>query len=115
MRVRADSAPFAATALRLSAGIIVWALHFAIIYGYTGLACARRYAGSGETWIALVPWVIGIATAGALAVALIFLLPVVRSPREAGFVEWVSGWVAAFAMVAIVLEAAAVFWVPACE
>jgi hypothetical protein len=29
-------------------------------------------------------------------------------------VEWVSGWTAAFALVAILLEAAAVFWVPWC-
>ena len=110
----ADSVSFTATALRLSAGIIVWAVHFAIIYGFTGLACARRYAESGDTWITLVPWVIGIATAAAFAVALVLLFPVMRSPRKAPFVEWVSGWVAAFAMIAIVLEVAAVFWVPVC-
>jgi hypothetical protein len=110
----ADSVSFTATALRLSAGIIVWAMHFAIIYGFTGLACARRYTESGDTWIALVPWVIGIATAAALAAALVLLTPVIRSPRKAPFVEWVSGWIAAFAMIAIVLEAAAVLWVPAC-
>ena len=109
-----DSVSFTATALRLSAGIIVWAVHFAIIYGFTGLACARRYAEVGDTWIALVPWVIGVATAAALAVASVLLAPVMRLPRKAPFVEWVSGWIAAFAMIAIVLEAAAVFWVPAC-
>jgi hypothetical protein len=62
---------------RICAGIIIWGVHFAVIYGYTGLACARR-------------------------------------PTHARFVEWVSGWVAAFALLAMVLEAIAVLWVPVC-
>jgi hypothetical protein len=114
MTPRADSVSFAATAWRVSAGILIWAAHFGAIYGYTGLACARRFADGGAAWVALVPWVIGVATAIAVAAALVFLVPVFRSPRTAPFVDWLGGWVAALATVAIILEAIAMFWVPVC-
>jgi hypothetical protein len=114
MRLRADSMSFAAAAARMSAGIVIWAAHFGVIYGYTGLACARRFAEAGAAWVALVPWVIGVATVLAVAAALVFLAPVVRSPRTAPFVDWLGGWVAALAIVAIILEALAMFWVPVC-
>jgi hypothetical protein len=109
-----DSACFAVTALRMSAGIIVWAVHFGVIYGFTGLACARRYEPSGAMWVGLVPWVIGIATVLAAAIALKFVLPLARRPRDARFVDWMTGWVAVLAIGAIVLEAITVLWVPAC-
>ena len=50
---------FVATTLRMTAGIIVWAVHFAAIYGYAALACARGFAVP-------VPAVVGIATILAL-------------------------------------------------
>lgn len=109
-----DSLPFAATALRMNAGTIAWAVHFGVIYGFTGLACARRYAESGELWIALVPWVITVASVIAAGVTLRFVVPLLRSGGKASFVDWMSGWVAAFALLAIVLEAIAVLWVPVC-
>jgi hypothetical protein len=111
---RADSISFIAAALRMCAGILVWAAHFAILYGFTGLACARRLEESGAVWVGLIPWVIGLATVIAAAAAAVLLVPVVRAPSKTPFVEWVSGWTAAFALVAILLEAAAVFWVPWC-
>ena len=46
---------FTSTMLRMSSGAIVWAAHFAVIYGVTALACARGNAR-------IVPWVIGLAT-----------------------------------------------------
>jgi hypothetical protein len=104
---------FGATALRMSAGVIIWAVHFAVIYGFTGLACARRFGASGETWLTLVPWVIAVATAAGVLAAAVFIPPAVRANREQ-FVEWVSGWVAAFAVLAMVLEAITVLWVPVC-
>jgi hypothetical protein len=104
---------FGATALRMSAGIIIWAAHFAVIYGFTGLACARRFGASGDTWLMLVPWVIGLATAAALFAAAVFIAPAVRASREQ-FIAWVSGWVAAFAALAIVLEGISILWVPVC-
>ena len=111
---RTDSLPFGTTALRISAGIIVWAVHFGAIYGYTGLACARLDAESADLWRGLVPWVIALTTVLAAAAALAFAMPVLRSRRRAPFVEWMSGWIAVLALLAIVLEASAVLWVPAC-
>ena len=108
-----DSASFTITSLRMAVGVIIWAAHFAIIYGYTGLACARRFEASGETWVASVPWVVGIATAAGVLLAIVFVVPAVRASRRA-FVEWMSGWVAAFAVLAMILEGIAVLWVPVC-
>jgi hypothetical protein len=104
---------FGATALRMSAGVIIWAVHFAVIYGFTGLACARRFGASGETWLMLLPWVIGASTAAGVLAAAAFIVPATRASREQ-FIEWVSGWVAAFAVLAMILEAITVLWVPMC-
>jgi hypothetical protein len=90
--------------LRISSGAIVWALHFAAIYGITALACARGVP-------ATVPWVIGIATALAVAVA---AACVVLGMRAAGFAGWLTAAVAGLALIAIVWEAVPVFAVPAC-
>ena len=108
-----DSASFLATSLRMSAGIIIWAVHFAAVYGYTGLACARRFGTSGETWIALVPWVVGVSTVVGVLLAIAFIAPAVRATRHE-FVNWISGWVAAFAVLAMILEGIAILWVPVC-
>jgi hypothetical protein len=108
-----DSAPFGATALRMSAGVIIWAVHFGVIYGYTGLACARRFGASGDTWLALVPWVVGVATVAGVISAAAFIPGAVRAARTQ-FVEWVSGWLAAFAILAMVLEGITILWVPVC-
>jgi hypothetical protein len=108
-----DSASFAATSLRMSAGIIIWAVHFAAVYGYTGLACARRFEPSGETWVALVPWVVAISTVAGVLLAIAFVAPAVRATRHQ-FVEWMSGWVAALAALAMILEGISILWVPVC-
>lgn len=105
---------FAASVWRMSAGILIWAVHFTVIYGYTGLACARRFAESGATWIALVPWVIGAASLIAACAALAFVIPLLRSPHPASFVDWIAGCIAALGLAAIALEAVAIVWVPVC-
>lgn len=86
---------FVARSLWISAGVIVWALHFAAIYGFTALACARGFEGP-------VPSMIGIAglVAAAIAVAI-----VVRGWRgRERFEHWLSASIAGFALVAIVFE-----------
>jgi hypothetical protein len=96
---------FAATALRMSSGIIVWGLHFAAIYGITGLACARAAPQAALT---------GVALATLAAVAL--LLPIVVSGwrRRAQFESCFAAAVAAFALLAVVWEALPALWVPTC-
>ena len=92
-------------ALWISSGILLWALHFTAIYGFTALACARDFPRA-------VPWVIGAATlvAAALAVALI----ATRWRRRGDFLDWITAGVAAFALLAILWEAFPVLVVPAC-
>jgi hypothetical protein len=90
-------------ALRLSSGVIVWALHFTAIYGFTALACARGFGGTA-------PLAVGIATAVAAALAIVLIF--INFSGE--FVRWMSAALATAALVAIVWEGLTVFMVPAC-
>ena len=92
-------------ALRMSAGVIVWALHFGALYGFTALACARGFAGA-------VPWVAGAASALALAALLLILA---RSrPRRDEFESWLAFSIAALALAAIVFQTVPVYLVRPC-
>lgn len=91
--------------LWITAGVIVWALHFTAIYGYAGYACARGMAQS-------VPWVVALAT---LAATLALVVVGVRAfLRRAGFVPCITAAVAAIALYAILLEAITALWVAPC-
>jgi hypothetical protein len=89
--------------LRMSLGVMLWAAHFAAVYGFTALACARGFA-------AAVPWVVGVASA--LAAALAIALIVTHLSSE--FTRWMTAALAAFALVAIVWEGIPAFIVPTC-
>lgn len=96
---------FVATALRMSSGVVVWALHFAVIYGFTGLACARG-------WAPLVPPAVVFATGVALAAALAVI--VAGFTKRGEFESWMSAALGGFAFIAIAYEGIAVLIVPAC-
>jgi hypothetical protein len=113
--MRHERAPFAIVALRIAAGVIVWAAHFTVIYGYTGLACARRFDGSASTWLGLVPWVIATATLAAIAVIVMLIRPALSAPGRSDFANWLSAGLALLALAAIVLEALAAAWMPICR
>jgi hypothetical protein len=81
------------TALRMGSGVMAWALHFAVIYGYTALACARDF---GHT----AGWVVG----GATAVAAVAEGLIIVKNLERDFVRWISAALAAAALVGIVWE-----------
>jgi hypothetical protein len=89
--MNADPA-FWPAALRMSSGVIVWALHFTLIYGYTALACARGFGGTS--------WFVGAATVLAALLALAIFLA--NLSRE--FTRWLSAALAAAALVGIVFE-----------
>lgn len=93
-------------ALWMTAGIAVWALHFAVIYGVTAIACARAAPQ-------VVPWSIAVATV--LALALAGAIVVIGYRKRSDFVDWTAAGVAALAILAILWEAAALAWLPACE
>ena len=96
---------FPATALTISAGVIIWALHFTAIYGLTALACARG-------WEALVPPAIAVATAVAVLASAAVIVAGWR--RRDVFEHWLSATIAGFGLIAIVYEAIPVLVVPVC-
>lgn len=91
--------------LWIAAGIGLWALHFAAVYGLTGLACAR---GLGPA----VPW--GVAASTLLAAAMAAMLLARGLARPRGFVPWMTAAVAAMALFAIVLEGLPALWMSPC-
>ena len=84
--------------LRMGAGAIVWAAHFAVLYGVTALACARGQPS-------LAPWIITLATVAGVAVAGVIGARSYR--RRHDFAHWMTATVAAVAVLAMVWEAVA--------
>lgn len=89
--------------LRMSLGIVVWALHFTVVYGFTAIACARGFA-------AAAPWVVGAATVIFAAIAIAIIVTHLSSE----FTRWMTAALAGFALVAIVWEGIPAFIVPTC-
>jgi hypothetical protein len=92
-------------ALWIAAPVLVWALHFTAIYGFTSLACARAMAH-------LVPWIVAATTLAAAAAAAALLTNGWRERDD--FVHWMTAATAALALVAIVYEAVGVYLLPSC-
>jgi len=92
-------------ALWISAGVIVWALHFALIYGFTSLACARGWDGA-------IPWTVASATLAAAAMIVVIMFKGMSDTAE--FIQWMTSTVAALALVAIIWEGAPVLLVSPC-
>jgi hypothetical protein len=94
-----------ASALWISSGAVVWALHFAAIYGVTALACARAFPHA-------IPWAVAAATLVAAALLVALILKGRRG--RASFIGWMTGAVAALALVAIVYESIGAAVLPSC-
>jgi hypothetical protein len=93
---------------RVLSPVLIWALHFAAIYGLAALACARQM-------IVLVPWVVGVTSVIALAALLAITIPAwLRVLRTSLLADSLAAGLGALAVVAVVWEASALFWVPAC-
>ena len=104
---------FTSTSLRLSSGVIIWAVHFAVIYGFTALACARGFAELQWLGAGVVTWTVVGATAIAVAATLLILVPAARAARGS-FEDWMTAGVAGLALIAIVWETVPVIMVPTC-
>lgn len=96
---------FARAGLLMAAGALAWATHFAAIYGFTGIACARGMAGA-------VAWAIAASTVVAAGVAIAVMVACLRQ-RES-FEHWLAATLAGAALVAILWEAIPALLVPAC-
>lgn len=87
----------------LVGGAVIWAAHFAVLYGTTAVACARGLPQA-------VPWTVAIA--GAVAATL--LLAVLGRSVRGTFVGYVGAALAAAALFAVILETAAGLLVTPC-
>lgn len=113
-----DALRFDSTILRLFSGPLIWAAHFLAIYGFAGLACARRLQYAEWLGIGVVTWAVGALTLAAVAAV---LLPGARAdyrqtPRDsAGFIRWTGAALGLLSVLAIAWEALPVLLVPACK
>jgi hypothetical protein len=94
--------------LLMSAGLIVWAAHFTVIYGFNTLACTRAFAGVDVLGFGLVPVVVIVLTIAALAACAAILYIAAagrgtgdRGSEEAGFLRYMTVTVAALSLIAI--------------
>jgi hypothetical protein len=93
---------------RASLPIVVWFAHFALIYGFTGLACARHMS-------AVVPWVVGVASAAALLALIAVAVPAgMRAAQTAQLQYFLTLGLAGLAIVAIAWETSSLLWIAAC-
>jgi hypothetical protein len=89
--------------------VLLWAAHFAVIYGFTALACARHMP-------AAVPWLIGIATAAVLAMLAAVTVPAaMRAVRAARLVDYLAFGLGGLAAIAVTWEASSLIGIPACD
>jgi uncharacterized membrane protein len=110
-----EQASFLRCTILMFIGPIVWAFHFLLIYGLTGIVCARP--AMQQDWPGIVAWGIGVATATAIGgIAIIHFRHWLerRSPAGSSFIEWISSSLALLSVVAIVWEALPVLFVSPC-
>ncbi|MFC7517581.1 hypothetical protein ACFQUU_21445 [Herbaspirillum sp. GCM10030257] len=110
-------ASFVRSLLLLSSGPLVWAIHFLLIYGLTGIVCARP--GLQPEWlgIGILGWGIAMATIIAIGGILAIHLRIRRMRNDSAdndFIYRTSAWLGVLAGIAIVWEALPVLLVPAC-
>ena len=113
---------FGAVALPLLAGPLIWAIHFAVVYGTVSLACARAFEGGKVIGVELVPLIVIVATlVAALQVAAIAIFALSSdSVRDHGaqtsrFLRRVTAASAVLSLVAIALEGSAMALAPYCS
>jgi hypothetical protein len=107
-------ASFTRTTLRMFCGVIIWAMHFGLIYGYTALACARGFADTKWLGVSVVTAVIVGATVLAVGLVLASVVPAIRAGLGS-FENWITAGTGAFALLAIAWEGfVPVFIVPIC-
>lgn len=100
------------TALGLSAGFLIWAAHFTLIYALTAVTCSRGYIGVGTLRTSLF---------AATVVALILTFAVLpralkpRSGRTLSFLGETGALVAGLAMIGILWNAVPVLFLPVCR
>ena len=91
-------------AVRIGAGVVVWALHFAIVYALTAYGCARGVDVRAP-----------VVAATLLALAAAALVAWRAWPAADAFAHWLTAALAATAMLAIAWEGVAMLLSPGCR
>lgn len=99
-----DRANFAILSGSVLAGLLIWAAHFLVIYGMTGLACTRGFADARVLGFGIVKLTIVAATVLALLAAATVLVRAIRSARrtDRGGIRFLCGMAAMVALLALV-------------
>ena len=110
--------------LFMTGGLLVWAVHFTIIYGFTTVACANGFGASRILGIGLVPFVIGSATLLALATTALVLRTALAGPvpprfpqysdATERFLQYTAVTIASLSLIAIAWNVLPVFVVAPC-
>lgn len=116
---------FAGELANLVAGLLIWAVHFAVVYGAHAIACARGLSERTLLGFGAVPLVVGVATALALLGSGIVLAIALRDLRtlrgrddatdSQRFLTYTSATIAGFSMLAIVWVALPAAILPPCR
>ena len=61
-------------------GLLVWAIHFTIIYGFTTVACTKNFAITNMLGLGIVPLAIGAVTLAAFATTGAVLMAAMSGP-----------------------------------
>ena len=110
-----SAATFARTTLRMFSGVLIWAAHFTLIYGFAALACARGFSDARWLGLDIVTAAIVAASVLAAGAVLAFVVPAMRAGLD-NFENGMTVGAGALALLAIVLEGfVPVFIVPACS
>lgn len=109
--------------LLMLGGAVLWAVHFLVVYGIAAVACARGFAAATWSGIAIVPALLAVATALALAGAALLgqrgaaamHAAAAAGDRSRRFAGFVAAGLAALALLAIAYEALPVLMLPLCR
>lgn len=98
-------------------GPIIWAIHFAFIYGFNGIMCARPFLKQEWAGLSLAGWAIVLSSAAALLAIGWFSVRGLRSDMDIHskeFARWMTIGLSLLSAFAVILEAIPVFLVPEC-
>ena len=114
-----DRANFAILSASVLAGLLIWAAHFLVIYGVSGLACTGRFGDARVVGLGIAKLTIGAATVLALLAAATVLVWALRWRRRTVggsllFLRWMAAMIAVLALIAIAWDGLPVLLVPGC-
>lgn len=114
--------PFGTTSLRVGAGFLIWAAHFAAVYVYAALVCARGDPTAQWMGASAARLNIGLITLVAVALLGYALWQSLRGTWRADvqraaqpFLAWLGAAIALFGLLAVLWTALPAIWVALCQ